>query len=81
LLTQECKAGILFSSQGIAGESAATTGDDVRYAALTLLKAYQRAGRIVIVLSEQDFQAASRGDNFIRLLQKAYEEVRFDIRH
>jgi hypothetical protein len=81
LLTQECKAGILFSSRGITGESAATTEDNVRHAALTLLKAYQRAGRIVIVLSEQDFQAASRGDNLIRLLQKAYEEVRFDIRH
>jgi restriction endonuclease len=81
LLTQECKAGILFSSRGITGESAAVSEADVRYAALTLLKAYHRAGRIVIVLSEQDFQAASRGDNFIRLLQNAYEEVRFDIRH
>ena len=80
LLTQECKAGILFSSQGITGGSAATSGEDVRYGARTLLKAYQRAGRIVIVLSEQDCQAASRGENLIRLLQKAYEEVRFDIR-
>jgi hypothetical protein len=80
LLTQECKAGILFSSRGITGDRAAETGEDVRYAALTLLKAYHRAGRIVIVLSAQDFQAASRGENFVRLLQTAYEEVRFDIR-
>jgi hypothetical protein len=80
LLTQECKAGILFSSRGITGEVATTNAEDVRYAALTLLKAYQRAGRIVIVLNEEDFQAASQGDNLIRLLQKSYEEVRFDIR-
>lgn len=78
LLTQECKAGILFSSQGISGED--NSRSDVRYAALTLLKAYQRAGRIVIVLSEDDFRAAARGESLIRLLQTAYEEVRFDIR-
>jgi len=80
LLTQECKAGILFSSRGITGEGTTTGGEDLRYAALTLLKAYQRAGRIVIVLSEEDFRAASQGNNLIRLLQKSYEEVRFDIR-
>jgi hypothetical protein len=79
LLTQECKAGILFSSRGITGEDK-SSGDEVRYAALTLLKAYQRAGRIVIVLSAEDFEAACRGDNLIRLLQQSYEEVRFDIR-
>jgi restriction endonuclease len=80
LLTQECRAGILFSSRGITGEATTGSEKDVRYAALTLLKAYQRAGRIVIVLSEEDFHAASRGENLIRLLQNAYEEVRFDIR-
>jgi hypothetical protein len=80
LLTQDCKAGILFSSQGITGEGAAAKEEDVRYAALALLKAFQRAGRIVIVLSAKDFQAASQGANLIQLLQKSYEEVRFDIR-
>jgi len=80
LLTQECKTGILFSSLGITGQPSVASESDVRYAALTLLKAYQRAGRIVIVLSKQEFQAASRGENFIRLLQNAYEQVRFDIR-
>jgi hypothetical protein len=80
LLTQDCKAGILFSSQGITGEGTAANEEDVRYAALALLKAFQRAGRIVIVLSAKDFQAASQGANLIQLLQKSYEEVRFDIR-
>jgi len=80
LLTQECKAGILFSSQGITGDAATESGKSVRYAALTLLKAYQRAGKIVIVLNRENFNAASRGENMIRLLQNIYEEVRFDIR-
>jgi hypothetical protein len=79
LLTQECRAGILFSSEGITGD--AMKGGDVRYAALTLLKAYQRAGTIVMVLNRTDFQkAASEGANLIRLLQTSYEQVRFDIR-
>src|SRR5207248_2605580 len=38
LLTQECKAGILFSSEGITGD-ATKDGGEVRYAALSLLKA------------------------------------------
>jgi hypothetical protein len=80
LLTQECKAGILFSSEGITGDST-KCGGEVRYAALTLLKAYQRAGTIVMVLNKTDFQkAASEGANLIRLLQSVYEQVRFDMR-
>ena len=80
LLTQECKAGILFSSEGITGD-ATKGGGEVRYAALTLLKAYQRAGTIVMVLNKTDFQkAASEGTNLIRVLQSVYEQVRFDIK-
>jgi hypothetical protein len=81
LLTQECKAGILFSSEGITGDAITGYTGEVRYAALTLLKAYQRAGTIVMVLNETDFhKAASEGANLIRLLQSVYEQVRFDIR-
>lgn len=48
---------------------------------LTLLKAYQRAGTIVMVLNKTDFQkAASEGTNLIRVLLSVYEQVRFDIR-
>jgi hypothetical protein len=80
LQSQECKAGILFSSEGITGDTSSSSGGDIRYAALTLLKAYQRAGKIVIVLNKDAFSAACRGENLIHLLQKEYERVRFDIR-
>jgi hypothetical protein len=80
LLTQECRAGILFSSMGITGDAKARSDSDVRYAALTLLKAYQRAGKIVMVLDREYFNEAVNGNSLIRLLQNAYEEVRFDVR-
>jgi hypothetical protein len=79
MVTQECKAGILFSSSGITGDGPRNDAE-VRYAALTLLKAHQRAGTIVMILDRADFQKASEGVNLIRLLQEAYEQVRFDIR-
>src|SRR5260370_21833573 len=60
LLTQECKAGILFSSQGITGGSPATKRGDVRHCVPPLLTAYQRTSRPVAVLIEQACHAASR---------------------
>ena len=49
LVMQDGRGGILFSRQGI-------TGDEVnRYARLEVLKAYYRAGRIVMVLSCRRF--------------------------
>ena len=79
LLTQECKAGILFSCEGITG-GRSTADQDTRHAALTLLKAYQRAGKIILVLDRGDLEVAAGGDNLVRILRDKYEEVRFDIR-
>jgi len=65
----------LFSSQGITGEG------DTRNAALQLLKAHYRAGKIILVLNEDDFNQVASGTNQIVMLRKKYEEVRFDIPH
>lgn len=80
LQTQDCRAGILFSAKGITGNARGEADSDARYAALTLLKAHQRAGKIVMVLDWEQFSAAVQGNSLIRRLQDAYEEVRFDIR-
>jgi hypothetical protein len=73
LVMQDCRGGILFSSSGITGE------DENRYAKLEVLKAHYRAGRIVMVLNQDDFRLAATGDNLVSLLRDKYEQIRFDI--
>ena len=78
LQMHDCRAGILFSKNGITGISGAGEGDP-RYAALTLLKSYHHAGRIIMILDENDFKEAAEGKNLIQILQGKYEQVRFDL--
>lgn len=78
LLFHDCRTGILFSKSGITGASK-TKGDDPRYGALTLLKSYHHAGRIIMVLDEDDFKEAAEGKNLIQILQSKYEQVRFNL--
>lgn len=78
LQLHDCRAGILFSKTGITGESE-NKKDDPRYGALTLLKSYHHAGRIIMVLNENDFKEAAEGKNLIQILQSKYEQVRFDL--
>jgi hypothetical protein len=75
LVLQDCRGGILFSSQGITGEGAA------RNAELQLLKAHYRAGKIILVLNEEDFRQVAGGENLILMLRRKYEDIRFDIPH
>jgi hypothetical protein len=75
LVLQDCRSGILFSSQGITGEG------DTRDAELQLLKAHYRAGKVIFVLNEDDFKQVANGTSLILMLRKKYEEVRFDIPH
>lgn len=78
LQVHDCRAGILFSKSGITGTSGGEEGDP-RYGALTLLKSYHHAGRIIMVLDENDFKEAAEGKNLIQILQGKYEQVRFDL--
>jgi Restriction endonuclease len=73
LVLQDCRGGILFSSSGISGQD---KGCD---AELQLLKAHYRAGKIIIVLSEDDFRQAAEGRNLVMMLREKYERIRFDL--
>jgi hypothetical protein len=73
LIFHECRAGILFSWKGITG------ADKLKYAALSVLRAYHHAGKIILVLDKSDFQRASQGEPLQEIMRKRYEEVRFDL--
>lgn len=73
LVLQDCRGGILFSSQGITGEG------KNKDAELQLLKAHYRAGKIIMVMDKGDFLQATKGGNLVLLLQRKYEGMRFDI--
>lgn len=73
LVLQDCRGGILFSALGITGDGRN------RDAELQLLKAHYRAGKVIIVLSQEDFRSAASGKNLVSMLRDKYESVRFDI--
>lgn len=73
LIFHECKAGILFSWNGITGAG------EMKNAALTVLRAYHHAGKAIIVLGSDDFRLAAEGTPLQEILRKKYEEVRFDL--
>ena len=74
LTFHECAAGILFSWNGISGST------DMRFAALTVLRAYHHSGRFILVLDKEDFGQAAAGKPLQEILREKYEEVRFDVR-
>jgi hypothetical protein len=73
LIFHECKAGILFSWSGITGTN------EMKHAALTVLRAYHHAGKAIIVLDRNDFKSAAEGTPLQEILRRKYEEVRFDL--
>lgn len=74
LTFHECAAGILFSWSGISGS------EDMKFAALTVLRAYHHSGRFILVLDKDDFGQAATGRPLQGILQEKYEKVRFDVR-
>ena len=74
LTFHECTAGILFSWSGISGS------DDMKFAALTVLRAYHHMGRFILVLDNKDFEQVALGRPLQEVLREKYEEVRFDVR-
>jgi hypothetical protein len=73
LVLQDCRGGFLFSSRGITGEG------KIRDAELQILKAHYRAGKVILVLNEHDFESVSAGKNLVLVLREKYEELRFDV--
>jgi hypothetical protein len=74
LTFHECTAGVLFSWSGISGSK------DMKFAALTVLRAFHRGGKFILVLDRDDFGKAADGKPLQELLRERYEQVRFDIR-
>ena len=73
LLFNECTAGILFSWNGVTGT------EEMKFAALTVLRAYHHGGRVILVLDHDDFGKASSGEPLQEILRTKYEQVRFDL--
>lgn len=73
LTFNECTAGILFSWEGITGTN------EMKFAALTVLRAYHHGGRVILVLDHNDFQRAASGEPLQDILRVKYEQVRFDL--
>jgi hypothetical protein len=74
LTFHECSAGILFSWKGISGS------EDMKFATLTVLRAYHHGGKFILVLAEEDFWNAAAGVPLQEILRERYEQVRFDTR-
>lgn len=74
LSVHDCKAGILFSKEGITGKN----NNIPHFGILSILKSYHHLGRIILILDINHFKAVVRGENLADILMKKYEEVRFD---
>jgi hypothetical protein len=73
LRSAKCRFGILFSKNGISGES------EARYAQRELLKIFQQDDLTIVVFSQTDLLRVSRGANFFSDLRNKYEHVRLDL--
>lgn len=69
----KARFGILFSRQGISGDN--TTTDARR----EQVKVFQDRGLVIVVVNLADLQYIAKGNNFITLLRRKYEEVRLDL--
>jgi hypothetical protein len=65
--------GILFSREGITGES--KTEDAER----EQIKVFQDRGMVIVVINQADLDSLATGGNFITLLRERYETVRLDL--
>lgn len=71
----KCHFGIIFSKNGITGVG------KTRDAERELLKKFQARGTVIVVFSKQDLKEVANGENFLVMLRKKYEKVRFDLRN
>ena len=71
----KARFGIMFASEGISGQSAATD------ASREQLKVYQDRGLVIVVVDNGDLEFVSQGGSFITLLRTKYEKVRLDLKN
>jgi hypothetical protein len=69
----KAKFGVIFSPNGLTGESEAEHADR------EVLKVYQDRGIVIVVVNRNDLQLVAEGANFISLLREKYEIVRLDL--
>jgi hypothetical protein len=74
LESTKCKAGIVFSINGLSGEK----NEEEKFAAKELIKIYQRSGITILNITMVDIELVQKGENFISILKKKYKELRFD---
>jgi hypothetical protein len=67
------KCGIVFSQKGLSGKNKTLDADREQ------LKIFQKSGRVIIVIENQDYDYLANGGNFIALLREKYEKVRLDL--
>ncbi len=68
-----CSFGITFSREGLTGKG------EARDAELELFSAYQRHGRVVVVIDRKDLERLAAGESIISLLRSRYEQVRLNL--
>jgi hypothetical protein len=69
----KAKFGILFSRNGISG-----TGTTL-HAEREQLKVFQDRGMVIVVVDAVDLEAVAKGENFVNILRRKYEQVRLDL--
>lgn len=70
----KAKFGVIFSPNGVTGESEAENADR------EILKVFQDRGIVIVVVNREELQRVAEGANFISLLREKYEIVRLDLR-
>jgi hypothetical protein len=70
----KARFGIIFSREGITGESGVT---DAR---LEQIKVFQDRGLVIVVVDLSNLEALAHGVNFVSLLRQKYEQVRLELR-
>jgi len=68
-----CNFGITFSREGLTGR------DRGRDAKLEVFQAYQRYGRIIVVVDRKDLDRLAEGESLISLLRSRSEQVRLNL--
>lgn len=73
LESAKAKCGIMFSRQGISGETRSVDAER------ELLKLFQDRGIAILVISMRDLEEVVKGRNFIEILRSKYDAVRLDL--